>query len=198
MKKNIGLVVLGILLIFSGMIGFVKTQSLEKKINQAQTYNASLQKKLSNDTKETSSLNQQLTALTKLKTGYVIDGMTATVSRFFQDAFTFKANVNDYAKRKNDAKAIAAEIVVDQFFTEDESEASSSPSFVDSSAQNIKVYIENTRNSVTTGIVTYTLNNKVGTSLDKSSIMYYQFTYDSGLNQLLSAKRMERFVADDN
>lgn len=198
MKKNIGLVVLGILLIFSGMIGFVKTQSLEKKINQAQTYNASLQKKLSNETKETSSLNQQLTALTKLKTGYVIDGMTATVSRFFQDAFTFKANVNDYAKRKNDAKAIAAEIVVDQFFTEDESEASSSPSFVDSSAQNIKVYIENTRNSVTTGIVTYTLNNKVGTSLDKSSIMYYQFTYDSGLNQLLSAKRMERFVADDN
>ena len=198
MKKNIGLVVLGILLIFSGMIGFVKTQSLEKKINQAQTYNASLQKKLSNETKETSSLNQQLTALTKLKTGYVIDGMTATVSRFFQDAFTFKANVNDYAKRKNDAKAIAAESVVDQFFTEDESEASSSPSFVDSSAQNIKVYIENTRNSVTTGIVTYTLNNKVGTSLDKSSIMYYQFTYDSGLNQLLSAKRMERFVADDN
>lgn len=198
MKKNIGLVVLGILLIFSGMIGFVKTQNLEKKVNQAQTYNASLQQKLSNETKETSSLNQQLTALTKLKTGYVIDGMTATVSRFFQDAFTFKANVNDYAKRKNDAKTIAAESVVDQFFTEDESEASSSTSFVDSTAQDIKVYVENTRNSVTTGIVTYTLNNKVGTSLDKSSIMYYQFTYDSGLNQLLSAKRMERFVANDN
>ena len=193
-----GLIVLTVALLLAVMVGITKTQKLEGALKQNEAKTSKLQQEVKASKKVNADLKQRLTTMTQLKTGYVIDGMSETVKRFFGDAFTFKADVDDYAKRKADATGIAAPSVVNQFFTEDESIASQSPSFVDSEAQDIKVYIENTRNSITTGIVTYTLNNKVGTTIDKNSVMYYQFTYDATLNQLLSAERMERFVPNDN
>jgi len=192
MKKNIVLVVLGLLLTIAVMFGFLNSQKLETALKASQAQETTLQTQLKESKAQNKELSKQVDQLSQLKTGYVIEGMTATVSRFFKAAFTFKAEEDTYASRKAEARPLAADSVFNQFFVDDV--AMGSPTLMDSEVQAIKVYIENTHNSVTTGIVTYTLNNKIGESLDKSSVMFYRFTYDATLNQLLSAERMERFV----
>lgn len=194
MKKNILLGILSLLLIVSVMFTVLNTQKLGHSLKEETSKTKQLHREVQETKDKNESLTQQVGDLTKLKTGYVIEGMTETVSRFFNDAFTFKADEDSYESRKADAKQIASEAVLNQFFVDEK--ALGSPTLVDSSVQNIKVYIENTRNTVTSGIVTYTLNNQIGESLDKSSIMYYRFTFDATLNQLLSAERMERFVPE--
>jgi hypothetical protein len=192
MKKNIvnaGLVVLSFLLVSTILIGVFKTQQLNRVLQHEKEVQSQTLTRDKREQKQVKTFQTKYSQLKNQKNNFVIQDMTENVNQFFEDAFNYSADEDTSKTREADAKQLAVPDVVKYFF-EDGQEL-----FVDSEARNLKVYVESTDQSITSGLVCFTLHSGVA-DMVKETIFTYQFSYDASSKRLIKVDGMKRYMAD--
>jgi len=193
MKKNIVLVALALLLFVSVTIGVLKTQKLSAAINHEKAAQHQTLVHYQGEQKQVTALQAQYGQLKKEKENFVVSDLTEKVSQFFNDAFNYTANKDTYKTRKADAEQLATPDVVNYFFVDEQSDAT--PSSVASKVKNLKVYVENSNQSIISGIISFNLSSGSDESA-KGTSFTYQFTYDSSSKRLIKVDEMKRYLSD--